>query len=676
MKIIKAESAGFCPGVKRAVDCVNELLGGVRRVYTLGMLIHNPPLVSSLEARGLKVIGEEELDAVAASAKEGDEVCVVIRAHGVTKEVEEKLSSLKAINPAFDYIDMTCPYVKKIHKIAHEETKNGAFLAVLGNEEHPEVRGIVSRSQGEYAVGGDAEAILAAIDGKNEVILVSQTTGSLKEWKKTQKYLKNLSTNAKIFDTICGVTEKRQTEAEKIAKEADMMIVVGSLQSSNTKKLFDVCRSVCPLSYLIEDKRELPPVLTKTALGGIKILGITAGASTPGGIIEEVIKTMSEIEKNEAVETTEQESGENFAQMLDESFKTLNTGDIVKGIVTSVSPNELHVDLSAKVTGIVPFDEITDDSTVKLADLYKVGDEIEAQAFRVSDVDGVATLSIKRIAKIQGWREVVAAEQSGEILEGKVTEIVKGGVIVNHKHTKVFIPERQSGVAKDGDLSALKGQVVRFRIIEVNTERNRAVGSIRSVEREERRAKLDEFWAELEEGKKFTGKVKSLTSYGAFVDLGGIDGMVHASELSWTHIKNPADVVSIGDEIDVYVKSFDREKKRISLGYKTEENNPFNIFLAKYQIGDVADVKIVSLTTFGAFAQIVPGVDGLIHISQIANKKIEHPSSELTVGQEVQAKITDIDTEKQKVSLSIRALLAEEAPAEEAAAEEAPADAE
>ena len=351
---------------------------------------------------------------------------------------------------------------------------------------------------------------------------------------------------------------------------------------------------------------------------------------------------------------------ENFAQLLEESFKTLNTGDIVKGVITSVAPNELKVDLSAKVTGIVPFDEIAEDSSVDLTATYKVGDVIEAKAIRVSDVDGVATLSVKQIARITNFKKIVAAAESGEILEGKVTDIVKGGVVVTCMFTRVFIPAGQSGVPRDGDMETLRGKTVRFKVIDVNNERNRAVGSIRVVDREERKAALEEFWATIEEGQKFEGTVKSLTSYGAFVDLGGVDGMVHVSELSWSRIKNPAEVVSVGDKLTVFIKSFDKEKKRISLGCKTEETNPWTIFTTNYSEGDVAKVTIVGLTPFGAFAEIVADVDGLIHISQIADKKIGNPADHLTVGQVVDAKIIGIDNEKKKVSLSIRALLVSE----------------
>ena len=367
----------------------------------------------------------------------------------------------------------------------------------------------------------------------------------------------------------------------------------------------------------------------------------------------------------------------NFAQLLEESFKSLNTGDTVTGIVTSVSATEVQLDLGCKVTGVLTLANVTDDPQAKLADLFKVGDTVEAVAVRVNDVEGIATLSKKKVDAKNNWNLVVKALEDGEVLSGKVIEAVKGGVVISALSQKIFVPASQTGVARDGDLSALVGTTQKFKVIEIKEDRRRAVGSIKAVQREERKAAKEAFWANIEEGKHYKGVVKSLTSYGAFVDLGGVDGMVHNSELSWTRISNPKDVVSIGQEIDVYVKSFDAEKGRVSLGYKTEESNPWTIFMNNYKVGDVVKVTVVSMTPFGAFAQIIPGVDGLIHISQIADKKLAHPSDVLKKGEEVEAKIIDINEEAHNVSLSIRALLekdedtAEEATAAEAAEETA-----
>ena len=471
------------------------------------------------------------------------------------------------------------------------------------------------------------------------------------------KIIEKVYTNPFIFDTICNVTAERQKEAYDLARRSDVMIVIGSRGSSNTVKLYEICSSVCDRTYLIEDASGLSDIVIPYN----KTVSITAGASTPYSVIREVERNMSE--------TTE-----NFAQMLEESLKTLNTGDVVCGTVSAISPNEIHLDLGTKTTGVISRDQITDDQSAKLEDMFKIGDEVEAFVIKVSDVDGIATLSKKRVDSDKNWKNIVAAYESGEILEGKIVEAVKGGVIISLDSNRVFIPASQTGIPRDGDLSALVGTTQRVKIIEVKNERRRAYASIRAVAREERKAKEKAFWDTVEEGAIYEGPVKSLTSYGAFVDLGGVDGMVHLTELSWRRIHHPSEVVKVGDVIKVFVKSIDREKGRISLGYKTEDTDPWFIFNNKYKIGDTANVKVVSLMPFGAFAEIVPGVDGLIHISQIADHKIEKPDDVLKVGDTVDVKITDINQETKKVSLSIRALLEQGAKEAEKVSDDAQAE--
>ena len=637
MEIKVAKHAGFCFGVRRAVETVESLVAkkDARRIFTLGKLIHNPHVVERLQAAGVQVLSEENIFEVAATATERSPVVIVIRAHGTLRPIMERLSAMAAKNPSLSVIDCTCPFVKKIHNIVERETASQRSLVVSGDPDHPEVRGIVSYAAGKSAVIPRVEeADLCNID-KEEVVFVAQTTQKLAEWNKCQVFFKNYCTNPIFFDTICGATENRQTEAEALSKEVDLMVVIGGKESSNTRALYTVSRRNLANTVLIEDASELSPALVRAA----QTIGITAGASTPGDIIEEVEKTMSEII----------ESMENFEALLEGSLKTLNTGDIVKGVITSISSTEVHVDLSANVTGIIPAEELAGSE-------FKVGDEIEAFVVRVSDIEGVAGLSRKRIERIGDWKKVVEAAESGEILEGKVTEMIKGGVMLAIGAVKVFVPASQTGVPKDGDMKALVGTTQKCTIMEISEGRNRAVASIKTVLRKERKENIAKFWETLEVGQQFTGAVKSLTSYGAFVDLGGVDGMVHITELSWGRIKNPAEVVSVGDTLTVFVKGFDAEKKRISLGYKTEATNPWTIFTTKYAVGDVASVKIVNLTPFGAFAEIVPDVDGLIHISQLANKRVGAPAEVVAIGDVVEAKIIGIDDEKQKVSLSIRAL--------------------
>ena len=647
MNIKVASLAGFCFGVKRAVETVEELTANKVKVYTLGKLIHNPTIINSFAQKGVEIIGEEDIDRIYEATDESNPSVVVIRAHGVVKSISDKLDECAKSNKYFAVSDQTCPHVKKIHKIAEKHSPDADVTLIFGNVGHPEVQGICSYVEGEYQVFEKSDDLDYGNFTNKKVLMVSQTTQKLSEWEKSQKNLKKDCTNALIFDTICSVTENRQTEVDTLSKEVDLMLVIGGRDSSNTNKLYEIARKNQPETYFIESIDDLPDVQVTAHT----IVGIAAGASTPGGIIKEVKKKMSEKELATAKE--------NFAELLDASFKTLNTGDIVTGTVLSVTDAEVHVDLGAKVTGIIQSSDIID-PTVKLSDLYKVGDEVTAKAVRVSDVDGFATLSRRSIEANAKWESIVEAYNEGTVLEGKITEVVRGGVIIILNSVKVFIPASQTGLKKDADLSVLQGTVHKVKLIDINEQRKRAVASIRVIEREEKKAAEAEFWATLEKDKKFTGKVKSLTSYGAFVNLGPVDGMVHLTELSWKRIKNPAEVVSVGDTLDVFVIDFDVEKKRISLGHKTEETNPWTLFTNQFSVGDVAPCKIVSMMPFGAFAEVIPGADGLIHISQIANKKIGKPADVLELGQVVDAKIIDIDEENHKISLSMRALLEDE----------------
>ena len=660
-----AEHAGFCFGVKRATDALEEAVNQAcpgERICTLGHLIHNEVYNASMEARGVRNVTAEEIDALIDSASEASPVTVFVRAHGIVRELTARLKAGTERNPHFRYRDCTCPYVLKIHRIAEEESGDDTVFLLLGDEKHPEVEGILSCVKGEKHVFPDFASLKAAFDAgrlqncyTKQPILAAQTTQKLSEWRFCEDFLKTLFTNVKIFDTICIVTEKRQTEAALLARECDFMIVIGGRQSSNTRKLYAVCHSLCSATVQVDTAADLlsqnliPSTYTK--------VGIVAGASTPQTLIQEVCKTMSEAEIRD----------EDFGTMLEESLKTINTGDIVKGVVTAVTDLEIQLDLGVKVTGVIKSD---DDNSVKYSETYKVGDEIEAFVIRVNDVDGVATLSKKRVDNDRSWKIIEEAKESQAVLTAVVSEAVKGGVVVRVAGHRVFVPASQTGVARGGDLSSIVGQEVGFRVIEVKPGK-KAIGSIRSVLVEERAAKEAEFWANIEEGKTYNGVVKSMTAYGAFVDLGGIDGMVHKSELSWKEISSPAAVVSIGDEIKVFVKSFDAEKKRISLGYKTEDTNPWYIFTHNYQVGDVVSVKIVNIKPFGAFAEIVDGVDGLIHISQIATQRIEKPEDVLALGDVVDAKIIAIEEEgkNKRISLSIKAVLQEAAEAEEAVAE-------
>lgn len=665
--VILAEHAGFCFGVQRATDHLEKALANAAPgeiVCTLGQLIHNEGYNERLKKRGVRTVTEAEISALGKQADADRPVTLLIRAHGCSREIQEMLDRCAAENKFFRVLDCTCPYVKKIHKIAKENSAPENVFFLIGAADHPEVIGIMSYFEGEKYVFSSADELSAALENpslgkmtKKTPLMAAQTTLNLVNWEKSQQILKNLYTNAIIFDTICSVTEQRQNEANSLSSLCDGMIVIGGKESSNTAKLYQICKANCEKTVWITDLAELDI----GAFKGAQKIGIVAGASTPRKEIEEVYQTMSEM-------------NENFEQMLEEQCSTLNTGDVVIGTVTQVTDNELQLDLGTSVTGYIKADQISDDPALKLTETFKKGDKVEAFVIRVSDVEGVAELSKKRVDADRNWQNIVAACEKKTILEGKVAEAVRGGVVIFVDANRVFVPASQTGVPKEGDLNELVGTVVKFRVIEVKPQGKKAIGSIRQVLREEKRAQANEFWSTIEVGKTYEGTVRSLTSYGAFVDLGcGVDGMVHVSELSWKRISDPSKVVSVGDQITVFVKSFDPEKKRISLGYKTEADNPWNIFKARYAVGDVATVKIVNLQPFGAFAEIVDGVDGLIHVSRISTKRIANPGEVLEVGQSVDAKIVDIDDENHKVSLSIRALMEEEEP-EEPAVEEAPAE--
>ena len=645
MNVILAESAGFCYGVRRAVDLARKAAEDCGHCWMLGDLIHNAHVVEELRAAGI----EKTEDPV--SLKEGD--TVIIRSHGERQDV---LASLR--KRGVRTVDAACPNVTRIQKLAARAGEEGRTFVLIGEAHHPEVMAIASYCPGTVVLEGPeaAENWLRADPSRRELSLTAaaQTTCIREIFETSLKILKKECTNVEFFDTICNATHKRQSEAASIAVRVDVMVVVGDRKSANTKHLTEICRGNCRRVYQVESADELLP----DWFNGCSVAGLTAGASTPAGIIKEVYATMSEVIK------TQEGKEESFEELLNQSFKTLNTGEKVTGTVLAINPTEVLVDVGAKQYAYIKLSELSDDPTAKPEDIVHVGDEIETYIVRVNDVEGYAELSKKRLDAVKVWENIEKAVEEKTVLEGTVTEENKGGLVVSVKGVRVFVPASQSGLPRGADLSSLIKQKVNLRITEVNRARRRVVGSIRAVQAEERAAKQAEIWANIEVGKRYTGIVKSMTSYGVFVDIGGVDGMVHISELSWSRIKNPAEVCKVGDTLDVYVISYDPEKRKISLGCKDNSVDPWQTFLDKYQVGDVASVKIVKLMSFGAFAEVVPGVDGLIHISQIADHRVEKPEDVLSEGQVVNAKIIAVDEEKKKISLSIRAVL-EEKPADE-----------
>ena len=636
MQIILAKTAGFCFGVNRAVKLTYELLEQGRPVATLGPLIHNPQVVEDLESKG--AITCDSVDDV----PDGCEV--VIRSHGVGQSVYDKISTRRLA-----YHDATCPFVTKIHKIAARAGAEGAMLLVAGDAKHPEVQGIVGHTTGKvevFANLAELEKLLPELTQQKSIFAVAQTTFNVQSWETCKEFLKNQCTNAKIFDTICNATWARQQEAEDLSQKCDHMVVIGGHHSSNTQKLLQVAaRHTKAINVETADE------LDKDWLNGARIVGVTAGASTPSSIIEEVLNCMSEEIRDDM----------SFEEMLAASeAKPLYAGKIVKAKVISVSPTECVVGIDgSKHTGIVKLSEMSHDPNAKMKDLVKVDDELDLVVVKTNDQEGVDTLSRVRFEAQKGMKDVSEAAENGTVMEGDVMEANKGGVVVNVKGVRVFVPRSQATMRRDEDYTKLVGQHVKLVITECAGRK--IVGSINKVTAEENKAKRDEFWKNVEVDKQYTGVVKSLTSYGAFVDIGGVDGLCHISELSWNNIKHPSEVVSVGDTIEVYVKSYDPENQKVSLGYKKEEDNPWEKLKNEYPIGSEFEAPVVSITKFGAFVRILPGIDGLVHISEISNERVNKVSDVLKVGDMVKVKLINVDFDRKRISLSMKACLDEAA---------------
>lgn len=643
-KVTVAKSAGFCFGVDRAVKMVYGELEKGTRVATLGPIIHNQDVVDDMTAKGARIISSvDELE-------EGE--TVVIRSHGVDREVYRQIEA-----KGNRMLDATCPFVSRIHHIVSEKTKEGYFILIAGDKDHPEVQGIVGHCDQNYLVFKDNIELSDFFENSykkfgKKLAFVEQTTYNIVVWEKCLNVIPKNDPDIFIADTICSATDARQSDAAELAKSSDIMIVVGGRHSSNTVKLYEVCSRYCK-TYHIENSDELHSLNLPDA----ERIGITAGASTPAYIIKEVQTKMTE---NENL-TANMDEDIDFAQALDESFKKIHKGEKVKGTVVAVNNTEAIVDLGTKHTGYVALDDLTDDSTKKPGDIVSVGDEIDLIVIKVNDAEGTVALSKRKVDEQAGYENILKAKEEGTVLEGVVQHVVNKGVTLTVQGVRVFIPASLTGLPRGAELEQLLKQKVEFIVIEVTEGRKRAVGSIKAVQNAKKAEAQAKFWETAKVGDVFTGKVKSLTSFGAFVDLGGIDGMVHISELSWKRIKHPSEVVSVGDTLEVYIKDLDREANRISLGFKKAEDNPWEIFKANYKVGDVVKATIVSITNFGAFAQIIDGVDGLIHISQIADRKVENVKDVLSVGDVVDVKIIDIDTESKRISISIRALLEDQA---------------
>lgn len=622
MEIILAKSAGFCFGVKLAVDCVYEK-SKEDKIYTYGPIIHNKNVVKDLEKQGVEIIENLERDI---NGK------VIIRSHGVPPSVY-KLLEQKNI----EYVDCTCPFVKKIHRIVDENYKQGKSVIIIGNKNHPEIIGINGFCDNTALIANSIEEFNSLdIEDNKEYILVSQTTFDITVFEKLLQGIKN--NNIKVFNTICSATNDRQKEALELSKQVDYMIVLGDTSSSNTQKLYEICKKNCENTYLCETIKDLQLNNFKK---NVKI-GITAGASTPPAIIKEALNKMNEMENM------------SFEEMLNESFKTLHNGSVVKGSVIRVTDNEVFVNLGYKADGVIEKSEFSNDANINLKNEVSVGDEIEVFVIKVNDGDGNVVLSKKRLEMNKGFDELEEAFNNKSILKGKIVDVIKGGLIANINNVRVFVPSSQISNKFVQDLNSFKGKEFDFNIIEFNKSKRRIIAGrrdlVQSME-DEAKAKVYE---NIKVGDKLEGTVSRIVDFGAFVDLGGVDGLIHISELSWGRVKKVSDVLKEGDKVTVYVLEVDKDKNKISLSLKDSEKNPWFLAKDKYKISDVVEGKVVRLVDFGAFVELEEGVDGLVHISQICQKHIAKPEEALSIGQVVKAKVTEIDTDNKKISLSIK----------------------
>lgn len=649
-----AESAGFCFGVKRAIEMAYEAIGVEPKLYSYGQLIHNKTVTDDLASKGLEIV--ENLDGLT-------EGTLLIRSHGVGKALydEEEAKGLKIL-------DGTCPFVKKIHNIVHEKLQNGMGIIIVGDGTHPEVIGINGWCENAAVILEDEEAAKTKeIPEKDRYAVVVQTTFRQAKFDKILEILQDRGVNMEIHNTICSATEKRQTEAEELSKTVDKMIVIGGKNSSNTQKLVEICAKNCGNTVHIETICDL--VLNN--FGKDDKIGITAGASTPPAIIKEVVVTMSEALEN-AVQNLGGSEEATFEQMLEESLVTLHTGDVVKGTVIQVVNEEVSVNLGFKSDGIIARGEFSSDPTVIPSKTVQPGDEIEVFVVRVNDGDGNVMLSRKRIEAQKGIEEIEAAYNEKAVVTGTVTSVVKGGLIAVVNGVNVFIPSSQVSNRFIEDLSVFNGQELEFNIIEVDRVKRRFIGGRKALVEQEIAAKRAALFETIQAGSRVNGTVSRLTDFGAFVDLGGVDGLIHISEMSWGRISNPKEVLKEGQEVEVFVLDVDKEKGKISLSLKDADKNPWKLAAEKYAVGSIVEGKVVRMVPFGAFVELEPGVDGLVHISQIANKHVVKPEDELKVGEVINVKVLEVNPEQKKISLSKRQADApvEEAPAEEAATEE------
>lgn len=653
-EIIVAKSAGFCFGVSRAINMACDEVNKNKNIYTYGPLIHNKEVIADLEKKGVHVI--EDLEEV-------EQGTVMIRSHGVGQKIYEAIKQ-----KGLKMIDGTCPFVKRIHDIVKQAYEQKRQIIIVGDGKHPEVQGINGWCENSAVILAETEQAEQTQFCKNKnYTVVVQTTFRKNKFDAIIEILKQKGLQLDIFDTICSATAQRQQEAVALSKNVNQMIVIGDKNSSNTQKLFEICKKHCKKTYYIETICNL----VLNIFDKNDKIGITAGASTPPAIIKEVIGTMSEALKDAVQNNGGSEEELTFEQMLDQSFVTLHTGDVVKGTVINISNEEVSVNLNYKSDGIIPKGEYSRDASIVPSKVLQPGDEIEVFVVRVNDGDGNVLLSRKRIEDQKGMEEVEAAYQNKTVVTGKIVDVVRGGLIAMVNGVRIFIPSSQVSNKFIEDLNVFKGKELEFNIIELDKVKRRFIGGRKALIEKEILEKKASIFEKLEIGSKVKGKVSRITDFGAFVDLGGVDGLIHISEMSWGRITNPKEVLKEGQEIEVIILDVDKEKGKISLSLKDSQNNPWTTAAEKYPVGSITEGKVVRMVPFGAFVELEAGVDGLVHISQIANKHVEKPEDELKVGEMIKVKILEVNAEQKKISLSKRKAEenTEEAPKEEEKAE-------
>ena len=628
MKVIIAENAGFCFGVKRAVEMTSKELNTPEKdIYSLGPLIHNEQAVKKLEDEGLKTI--DSIDNITDGK-------VIIRAHGVTKTMVNDINAKK-----LDIVDTTCPYVKSVHKRVEDFQKQGYNIVIIGDSMHPEVIGINGWCNDKaFIVNSEEEAI--NLPKMDKIYIVSQTTNTKSKFDKLSTIIKENNEEVEIFNTICNATTVRQESCKEVASKVDAMIVIGGYHSSNTNKLVEVSKKYCNHVYHIEMTKELP----LQELSKFNTIGITAGASTPDWIIKEVVETVKNISNNEM--------NDEMMEAIENSFTRIHRGEVLKGEVLFVTNNEVMVNINYKSDGIITRDELSNDPDVKPKDLYKVGDEIQVYVIKIDDGEGNVVLSSRRVEDSANLEAIEEAFNNKTEIECKVLNSVKGGLAVLVNGVNAFMPASHVSVNFVSDLNEYKGKTLVAKVIDFDKDKKRIILSRKEIEKQELDLKRKELWDTLEVDSIVEGIVQRLTDFGAFVDLGGLDGLIHISDLSWNRVKHPSAVVKAGQNVKVKILSIDKEKSRISLGLKQTIEEPWIAFSNNVNIGDTVEGTVVNLMDFGAFVRLNEGVDGLLHVSQISNEHISKPSDALKIGDKIQVKVIDINGEEKKISLSTK----------------------